>query len=118
MEITRERRGNAGPDFDPGAVGGIGHRNVVDIDVLDEIYFAGILAQASHRDAMGAITLQSLNDNVRTVGLEGNAIVTVVDDRVLNCNAAGSISIPSVSVLRCIVGFREAGDEDVGEGDR
>lgn len=67
---------------------------------------------------MGAITLEALYDYVGAVGLEGHAVITVIDDGVLDCNAAGAVGVPAVGVLSGVVGFREAGDKDIGEGDR
>jgi len=79
LEVTGECGGRAWPDFDAGAVAGVGHGNVVDEDVLDDIGFCGVLAQRADTDAVAAVALQVLHKDVGGVWLEGDAVVAVVD---------------------------------------
>ena len=44
LKVTGECCGRAWPDLNAGAVAGVGHGNVVDEDVLDNVGFCGVLA--------------------------------------------------------------------------
>lgn len=44
---------------------------------------------------MGAIAVEVLDDDVCAVGLEGDAVVAVVDDRVLDHDVVGSVRVPA-----------------------
>jgi hypothetical protein len=79
LQITAERSGRAGPDFDAGAVGRVAHGDVVYVDILYIVDFAFVLAKRTDGDAVAAVTLQVLDDDVGAVGLEGDAVVAVVD---------------------------------------
>jgi hypothetical protein len=79
----------------------IEHRDVVDENILDNVDFAGVLAQGANRDSVRAVAVQVLDEDVGAVGLEcdtvciksilspsskfrGNITVAVVDHRVLD----------------------------------
>jgi len=79
LEVAREGCRGAGPDFDAGAVAGVGHGDVVHEDVFYNIGLCGVLAERTNTDAVTAVALQVLNENVGGVGLEGDAVVAVVD---------------------------------------
>jgi hypothetical protein len=100
-ECGRLVRVDAWPDLDAGAVTGVGHAVVEDVDVLNNVVLLHVLTQRADRDAVAAVASQALHHNVGTVGLEGNAVVAVVDDRVLNHDAVGSIRVPAICVLGC-----------------
>lgn len=66
---------------------------------------------------MGAVTDEVLHDNVGRVRLEGDAVVTVVDVRVLDHDVAAAVRVPAVSVLGWVRGRAAAEDVDVREDD-
>lgn len=70
--VTTSRR--AGPDLDAGAIATAGHVNVVDINVLNNVNLALVLAEAADRDAVTASTVQVLDNHVGCVGLERDAV--------------------------------------------
>lgn len=118
-EVGLEGGIHAGPDLDAGAVGGVGHARVVDVEVLDDVERANVLAEGADGDAVGAVADEVLNDNVCRVGLEGDAVVAVVDDGVLDDDAVGAVGVPAVGVLGRVGGGGadldvDVGDEDVG----
>lgn len=45
---------NAGPDFDSGEVARVGHGDVVDEEVFDDVGEIGVLSQGANRDSVGA----------------------------------------------------------------
>jgi hypothetical protein len=66
---------------------------------------------------VAAIANQVLNNNVGAVGLEGDAIVTVVDMRVLDDHVVGTVRVPAVGVLSRVLALATAEDVDVVEND-
>ena len=58
-----------------------------------------------------------LHNHVGGIGLEGYAIVAIVDEGVLNRDAVGAIRVPAVGVLGNVCGFGESADENVAEDD-
>lgn len=80
VEIALEIRVNARPHLDARAIGGIGHGGIVNVDVLYDIKLLDVLAQRPNRDAMRAIAVEALDNDVGAVGLKGNAVIPVIDD--------------------------------------
>lgn len=115
LEVAGECGGRTGPDFDAGAVRGVGHADVVDVDVLDVVYFAHVLAEGADRDAVGAVADEVLDDDVGAVGLEGDAVVAVVDVGVLDDDVGGAVGVPAVGVFGGVLALAAAEDVDVGE---
>ena len=103
LEITRERRGRARPDLDARQVTRVEHGDVVHEDVLDDIRFAGVLAEGSDADAVAAVAVNVLDQDLGAVGLEAHAVVSVVYDAVLDDNVAAAVRVPAVGVL-CQIG--------------
>lgn len=124
LQVARERRGRVGPDFNAPAVGGAVHANVADPDILDNVVLADILAQAADRNTVAARARQGLDEHVGAVGLEGDAVVAVVDDRVHNGDVAAAVGIPAVGVFgnvgtrRCSRNRNVAKDDVAGIGDK
>jgi hypothetical protein len=79
LQVARESRRGAGPDLDARAIGSVGHGDVVDVDVFNQVDFAGILAERADADAVAAVAYEVLNDDVCAVGLERDAVIAVVD---------------------------------------
>jgi hypothetical protein len=96
LEVAGEGCGGAWPDFDAGAVAGVGHGDVVDEDIFYNVGFCGVLSERTDTDAVTAVALQVLHENVGGVGLEGDAVVAVVDHRVLDDDVVAAISVPSI----------------------
>lgn len=63
---------------------------------------------------MGSIADKVLNNDIGGVGLEGDAVVAVVDVRVLNHNVAAAVCVPAVGVLRRVRARAATKDIDVG----
>lgn len=96
VEQVLERRLHAGPDLDAGSVAGVGHGDVVDVQVLDDIRLALVLAEGTDADTVRARAVEVLHDDVCAVGLERDAVVRVDDDRVLDDDAVGAVRVPAV----------------------
>ena len=79
LEVAGEGCGRAWPDFDASAVAGVGHGDVVDEDILDNVSLCGVLAKRADTDAVAAVAQQVLHEDVGGVGLEGDAVVAIVD---------------------------------------
>jgi hypothetical protein len=62
---------------------------------LDVIDFADVLAETANADAVATIAHEVLHDDVGAVGLEGDAVVAVVDVGVLDYDVVGAVGIPS-----------------------
>jgi len=99
LEVAAEFCGGVGPDFDAGAVGGVVHRGIENVDVLHNVILANILSERANRDSVGTVTPHVLYEYVRAVWLERYAIVSIVDNRILDHDIRASISVPTVSVL-------------------
>lgn len=63
-----------GPDLDAGAIATAGHVDIVDINVLNNVNLALVLAETADRDAVTASAVQVLDNHVGRVGLEGDAV--------------------------------------------
>jgi 2-hydroxychromene-2-carboxylate isomerase len=63
--------------------------------VLYVVDFADVLAQAAYADAVAAVAPEILHEDVRAVGLEGDAVVAVVDVGVLDDDVGGAVRVPS-----------------------
>ncbi len=61
---------DTGPDLDAGSVRGIRHGDVVDVNVLDNVYLTLILAETADGDSVGAVADEVLDEDVSGVGLE------------------------------------------------
>lgn len=92
-------RVDAGPDLDARPVARVGHAVVEDVDVLDNVVLLHVLAEGADRDAVAAVAREALDDDVGAVGLERDAVVPIVDDRVLDHDAVGPVRVPAVRVL-------------------
>lgn len=80
LEITGHGCRCAGPDFDASAVAGVGHGDVVNVDVFYDISLCGILSKGADADAVTAIAVQVLDQDVGAIWFERDTIVPVVDD--------------------------------------
>lgn len=98
IQEVLERRLDAGPDLDAGSITSVGHGDVVDVQVLDNVRLALVLAEGADADAVRAGAVEVLHDDVGAVGLEGDAVVRVDDDRVLDDDAVGAVRVPAVRV--------------------
>lgn len=65
---------DAGPDLYAGKVAGVGHGNIVHVQILDNISLIGVLTKRTNGDAVGAGAVQVLDDNICAVRFEGYAI--------------------------------------------
>ena len=99
MQIARQSGCGARPDFDARAVGGVGHTDVVDVNVLHVIDFADVLAETADANAVAAVAHEVLNDDIGAVGLEGDAVVAVVDVGVLDYDVVGAVGVPAIARL-------------------
>jgi len=79
LQVVGERGGDAWPDFDAGAVRGVGHADVVRVNVLHDVDFPEILAKAAHANAVAAVADEVLDNDVGAVRLEGDAVIAVID---------------------------------------
>lgn len=117
LQIAGQGGQSTGPDLDACAVGGVGHGDVGDVDVLDDVDLADVLSERANRDTVGAVADEVLNDDVGRVWLERDAVVTVVDVGVLDDNVVAAVCVPAVSVLGGVAAHTAALDVDVGEHD-
>lgn len=75
------------------------HDHVLDVGVLYVILDALILANAAHRDTVGAVAVDVGDEDVGGVGLGGEAVVTNVNPGIANGQAVHIVGIPAVGVL-------------------
>jgi hypothetical protein len=131
LEIAGHGGQSTGPDLDARTIRGVGHANVVDVNVLDVVDCAGVLAEGTDTNAVAAVADEVLDDDVCAVGLERDAIVAVVNVRVLNDNVVGAVGVPTnqisiafseisnvnlpVSVLGLVLAYTATSNVDVGE---
>jgi len=115
LQVTRESGRSTRPDLDTRTVGSIRHADVVHVNVLDDINFAGVLAQRTNADTVATVANQVLNNDVGAVRLEGNTIVAVVDVRILNHNVVGAVRVPTIRVFSRVLALATAEDVDVVE---
>ena len=54
------------------------------------------LAKATDGDTMRAVTIQILDQGVSGVGFERNAIVVVVNGRILDGDIRGTVNVPTI----------------------
>jgi len=101
------------PCFDPGAVLGTRHLDILGEHILNDVKYAGELTERANRDTVGSSTIEVLNQNVGRVGLECDAVITVDDDRVQYLHIVATIHIPSVSVRSTMGGVGDRMDIDV-----
>jgi hypothetical protein len=109
LQIAGEGGRDTRPDLDPGAVGGIGHGDVVDVDVLNDVDFADVLAEGADRDAVAAVAPEVLHDHVGGVGLEGYAVVAVVNVGVLDYDVGAAVGVPSARTCQLSLPERRGG---------
>lgn len=111
-------RDPVGPDLEAGAVGRVGHGGVVHVQVLDHVDLPVVLAQGADRDAVRAGAGEVLDHDRGGVGLEGHAVVGVLDDRVLHDDVGAAERVEAVGVFDLDVGDAAAGVEvQVGQDD-
>ena len=115
LQVARESRRSTRPNLDTRTVRSIRHADVVHVDVLNDIHFAGVLAQRTNTNTVATVANQVLNNDVGAVGLERHAIVAVVDMRVLNNNVVGAVRVPAIRVLSGVLALAAAEDVDVVE---
>jgi len=115
LQVARESGRSTRPDLDARTVRRIRHADVVHVNVLNDIHFAGVLAQRTDTNTVATVTDQVLNNDVGAVGLERNTIVAVVDMRVLNHNVIGAVRVPAIRVLSGVLALAAAEDVDVVE---
>ena len=114
VEVVLEVRLDARPHLDARAVAGVAHGDVVDVQILDNVGLALVLAEGADADAVGAVADEVLDDDICAVRLEGNAVwgevsvgrrvclgegdctIGVVNVRILDDDAVGAIRIPAV----------------------
>jgi hypothetical protein len=72
----------------------VDHRDVSNVDVRHDIWYAVVLAQGSNGDTVRAIAVHVLDEGVGGVGLEGDAVITIDDGGVSDDDVVGSISVP------------------------
>ena len=87
------------------------------VKILDNVDFAWILPNGANRDTVAAIAVHVLNQDLSAVGLEGDTVVTVVDNAVLNDNVRRTVRVPTISILRFVLAGRVAPDVEVVEDD-
>lgn len=90
--------GDSRPYLETGAIRRILHRDVENVEVLDDIHLADILAEGTDRDAVRAVALGILDHDGGAVGFEGDAVVGVVDDGFLNDDVGGAEGVEAVGV--------------------
>jgi len=112
LEIARDGGGGVGPDFDAGSVGSIVHGDVVDVDVRDDVVLADVLAKGSDGDAVRAVAEEVLDEHVGAVGLEGDAVIAVVDVRILYRDVRATVGIPTIRIFGRVVACASARDID------
>ena len=83
------------------------------VKILDNVDFAWILPNGANRDTVAAIAVHVLNQDLSAVGLEGDTVVTVVDNAVLDDNVRRPVRVPTVGVLRFVLAGRIASDVEV-----
>lgn len=69
------------------------------IDFLHNVDLTCVLTETTDTDTVAAVAPEILDDNVRAVGLERNAIITVVDVRVLDDDVVRAICVPTIESL-------------------
>lgn len=97
MQVAGERGRGARPDFDACTVRCVGHGDVADEDVFNNVDFAGVLAERADADAMAAVADEVLHKDVCAVWLEGDAVVAVVDVGVLDDDVVGAVRVPAIN---------------------
>ena len=117
LQVAAQLALHAGPYLNPRAVRGVEHADILDQDTLHDIRLADILPQRADGDAVGAVAMHILDEDGGRVGFEGDAVVAVIDGRVLDCDGRGAVRVPAVCVFGRVVAFAVARDEDVTEDD-
>ena len=69
------------------------------LDILHNIDLSLVLAERSDTDTVRAIAHQSLHYNIGAVGLEGDTIIAIINVRILDNDAVGSVRVPPIRVL-------------------
>lgn len=89
------------------------HDNVLNVSVLYVILDARILANAAHRDTVGAVAVDVGDEDVGGVGLGGEAVVANVNPGVANGQAVHVVGIPAVGVLGQVLVGGQVLDDNV-----
>lgn len=74
IQVVLEVRLDAGPHLDASTIAGVAHRNVVDVEVLNNVRLALVLTQRADADAVRTVADEVLHYNVGAVGLEGDTV--------------------------------------------
>ena len=96
IQQVLERGLDTGPDLNAGAVTGVGYRDVVDVQVLDDVCLAFVLAQRSHANTVQAGIVEVLHNNIGAIGLKRDTVVCIDDNRVLDDDAVRAVRVPAV----------------------
>ena len=87
------------------------------VKILDNVNFARVLPNGADRDTMATVAVHILNQDLGTTGLEGDTVVTVVDNAVLNDDIRRTVRVPAIGILRFVLASRVASDVEVVEDD-
>lgn len=101
------------PDLESCRRGRVGHGVVVDVQVRHDIVLVRVVAEGPDGDAMRSVALQALDNDVGAVGLERDAIVVMVDLRVLDYDVIRAECIPAVQVGGEVARSRAREDVDI-----
>lgn len=85
------------------------------VDILNNVDLADVLSQGAYTDAMATIAVHVLNQNFGAVGLERNAVVSIIDYTVLDHDVRAAICVPAIRVLRLVLTGAVAADVEVVE---
>ena len=74
IEVVLEVSLDAGPDLDTGTIAGVGHRNIVNVEILHNIHPALVLAKRTDTNTVRTSAVQVLNHNIGAIRFKGDAI--------------------------------------------
>lgn len=75
------------------------------MSVVDVIFDTSVLSNASHTDAVRAVTVNVGYQYVRGIWLGAEAIVSDVDPRVSHCKSVDVIAIPAIGILWQVLSY-------------
>ena len=73
----------------------------------------GNIQATKGQDSLRPRTIQVRHQDIRRIRLEGHAVITVVDHRILDDDVVGAVGVPAVGVLCFVVAGGLGGDGDV-----